>query len=79
MRDVPGTGAYCAFLVHAAVDWDWQLPAVALAGLICGASILVAARPDAARRPLTTRLRSALLEVILPLVVLAVLEQIRNT
>jgi hypothetical protein len=79
VRDVTGAGAYCAFLVHAGVDWDWQLPAVTLAGLLCGASILVAARPDAVRRPLTTRSRSALAAVILPLVVLAVIEQIRNT
>jgi O-Antigen ligase len=79
VRDAAGTGAYCAFLVHSGVDWDWQLPAVAFAGLLCGASILVAVRPDAARRPLTPGLRSALLAVILPLVVLAVIEQMRNT
>jgi O-antigen ligase len=38
---------YVAFLVHAAVDWDWELPAVTLAGLFCGAALLAAARvPD---------------------------------
>src|SRR6185503_8997764 len=42
---VPGAaGAYVAYLVHAGVDWDWELPAVTLAGLLCGAAILVAAR-----------------------------------
>lgn len=40
-------GAYAAFLTHAALDWDWELPAVTLAGLACGAALLVAARrPD---------------------------------
>jgi len=42
---VPGAaGAYTAYLVHTGVDWDWELPAVTLAGLLCGAAILVAAR-----------------------------------
>ena len=42
---VPGAaGAYAAYLVHTGVDWDWELPAVTLAGLLCGAAILVAAR-----------------------------------
>ena len=38
------TGAYVAFLVHAAVDWDWEMPAVTVAGLGCGAVLIVAAR-----------------------------------
>jgi hypothetical protein len=37
-------GAYVAYLVHTGVDWDWELPAVTLAGLLCGASILLFAR-----------------------------------
>jgi Flp pilus assembly protein TadD len=41
--------AYVAFLVHAAADWDWQLAAVGLAGLACGAALLVMARGSRAR------------------------------
>jgi hypothetical protein len=42
---VPGAaGAYVAYLVHTGVDWDWELPAVTLTGLLCGAAILLAAR-----------------------------------
>ncbi len=42
---VPGAlGAYVAYLVHAGVDWDWELPAVTLAAFLCGASILIARR-----------------------------------
>jgi hypothetical protein len=37
-------GAYTAFLVHAVVDWDWEIPAITLAGIFCGAGLLVAAR-----------------------------------
>jgi hypothetical protein len=38
--------AYLAFLVHASVDWDWQIPSVTLAALFTGAAIFAAARPD---------------------------------
>jgi hypothetical protein len=41
-------GAYVAFLVHAIVDWDWEVPAVMLAGLVCGGSILLLGRRDPA-------------------------------
>jgi O-Antigen ligase len=42
---VPGAaGAYAAYLVHTGVDWDWELPAVTLTGLLCGTCLLVAAR-----------------------------------
>ena len=34
------TGGYVAFLIHAGVDWDWELPAVTVAGLACGAAII---------------------------------------
>jgi hypothetical protein len=39
-------GAYLAFLVHAGVDWDWEVTAVTLTGLLCGAALLIAARRD---------------------------------
>lgn len=37
-------GAYVTFLLHAAVDWDWEMPVITIAGLMCGAAILVATR-----------------------------------
>lgn len=36
-------GAYVAFLAHAGVDWDWEMPTVTLAGLFCGGGLLLAA------------------------------------
>ena len=39
-------GGYATFLAHAAVDWDWQMPAVACAGLLCGVCALRAAGGD---------------------------------
>jgi hypothetical protein len=37
-------GAYSAFLVHAGVDWDWELSGVTLTALLIGLLCLVAAR-----------------------------------
>jgi hypothetical protein len=39
-------GAYVAFVIHAAVDWDFELPGVSLAGLLCGLALVVAARSE---------------------------------
>jgi O-antigen ligase len=50
-------GAYVAFLVHAGVDWDWEMPAVTLGGFACGAAALVAARAEGRR--LSGRVRYA--------------------
>jgi hypothetical protein len=33
--------AYAAFLVHAGLDWDWEIPAVVVAGIACGAALLL--------------------------------------
>jgi len=41
--------AYAGFLAHAGVDWDWELPAVTIAGLLCGAALLAAGRRDRER------------------------------
>lgn len=35
--------SYCAFLVHAAFEWDWEMPVVIVSGLLL-ASVLVRAR-----------------------------------
>ena len=49
-------GAYGAFLVHAGVDWDWELSGVTLAALVTGCVLVVAAR-DGVSRLLSTPLR----------------------
>jgi O-Antigen ligase len=41
-------GAYVAFVLHAGMDWDWEVPAVTLAGLACGCALLVGARDERA-------------------------------
>ena len=47
---VPGAlAAYLAYLVHAAGDWDWEMPAATLLGLFCAAALLLAGRPATSR------------------------------
>ena len=41
---VPATAAYSVFLVHAGLDWDWEMPVTVFAGLACGAALLAATR-----------------------------------
>lgn len=58
-------GAYAAFLVHAGLDWDWELPAVVVAALCCGAAV-AAAELDPGE-PLGRTARGALLALSLVL------------
>jgi O-antigen ligase len=37
--------AYVAFLVHAGLDWDWEMPVVMLAGLACAAVLILPGLP----------------------------------
>lgn len=67
-------GAYAAFLVHASVDWDWEVPAVTVPALLVGAA-LVRARPQAERVP-TRSMRAALLSGALALAAAAFAGQV---
>jgi O-antigen ligase len=60
---------YVAYLIHTGVDWDWELPATTIAGLLCGAALLVEGRRDA--RELSARTRIALLLIVVALGVVA--------
>ena len=45
-------GAYGAFLVHAGIDWDWELAGVAAVGVVLGCALLLDGRGDrTGRRP----------------------------
>lgn len=49
--------AYVAFLVHAAIDWDWEMPAVTLAALCCGLALLALGRRETEPRRLPSAVR----------------------
>ena len=41
------TGAYVVFVVHAGVDWDWEMSALTMTGVGCGFGLLIAAQGTA--------------------------------
>jgi hypothetical protein len=41
-------GGLASYLMHAASDWDWEMPAVTVAMLVCAAAALGLARPERA-------------------------------
>jgi hypothetical protein len=71
----PAFGGYVAYLVHAAQDWDWELPAVTLAGLGCAAALLILAerepRPALGRKARAAGLGAAILLALVALGALA--------
>jgi hypothetical protein len=42
------SAAYTVFVVHAALDWDWEMPAVTVVALLCGACAVIAGRDEGA-------------------------------
>ena len=71
---VPALGGYVAYLVHAAQDWDWELPAVTLAGLVCAAALLVLAeRRPRPQLPPSLRVGAGAITVVLALAALGAL------
>ncbi len=75
-RGAPGVtaavGGFAAFVVHVTVDWDFQIVAVTLAGLFCGAALLVAARPQVTSARLAGWARGSLVGASLALALAAV-------
>jgi len=76
---VGAIGAYCAYLVHAAADWDWEVPAVTLSALFCGAAILVAARDEGARRRMPVAGRAACMAAAVSIGVFALVGLVGNS
>ena len=71
----PAFAGYVAYLVHAAQDWDWELPAVTLVGLCCAAALLLLAerapRPAVGRAARAAALAAAVILGLLALGALA--------
>jgi O-antigen ligase len=65
---------FVTYAVHTGVDWDWELPAVTLAGVTLAGAVLVRANSDAGAKPIPVRLQ---LGLAASAVVLAVLTLVR--
>lgn len=72
-------GAYVAYLLHAAIDWDWEMAGLTITALLCSGALVVAARPEQSGRTLTAPLRVASLALVVPLVAFAFVLQVGNS
>jgi hypothetical protein len=70
-------GAYAAYLVHAAVDWDWEVPAVTVPAILVGAALVRLREPGEA--PLTEWRRVAVAALAVPLAAFAFVGQVGNS
>jgi O-Antigen ligase len=64
-------GAFAAFALHASVDWDWEMPAVTLAGLFCAVAIGALADEGRGAAPLGGAARTAVAGVVVLVAALA--------
>ena len=70
-------GAFVAYLLSAAVDWDWEIPAVTVCALFCGGALLASRRPPAPVR-LTGRRRIVAVPVVAPILAVALVGHVGN-
>ena len=69
--------AYAAFLVHAALDWDWEVPLLVLVALACATSLLALA-PGRPVLALTARRRALALTACVALIASALVVHVGN-
>jgi hypothetical protein len=74
----PALGAYAAYVLHAGVDWDWELTGVTLVALISGLCLLAAARPEGVVAVRSLPLRLAAVGLVLVLSTLAFVSVLGN-
>jgi O-antigen ligase len=70
--------SYCAFLVHAAFEWDWEMPVVTVSGLLL-ASVLVRSRASASEVALGRLARFAGAAAVAVVAAFAVVTLVGNT
>jgi tetratricopeptide (TPR) repeat protein len=58
---IPALAGFVALVVHAGVDWDWEFPAVFVAGLTCAGVLLLVDRAERPHLLLGARMRACLL------------------
>jgi O-Antigen ligase len=71
-------GAYVAFLVHAGLDWDWEVPLVTLPALACSAALVAIARVDSETAALTRGRRAAVSAAVAVVAAAALIGHVGN-
>ena len=75
----PAAGAYAAFLVHAIADWDWEMPVVTLAALMCGGAILLAGRSNGSVAHLSMPIRGLAVATVIAAAAFAIVGLLGNS
>ena len=75
----PALGAYSVYVLHAGVDWDWEVTAVTLTAIVLGGCLLGYARRDDSGRSLSLPGRLPLAAVLAAAVCLAFVGLVGNT
>jgi hypothetical protein len=70
--------AYVAFLLHASIDWDWEMPTITLTAIFCALALMALARGDRSPRPLLPRARWPALGAVAVLIAFALLGLLGN-
>ncbi len=79
-RLVPfAAAAYGAYLVHAGIDWDWELAGVTLAAVLCGLACILAGRREEAAPVLGTWPRGIAAALAVGLSALTIVGLLGNT
>jgi hypothetical protein len=73
----PAAGAYCAWLVHAGIDWVWELTGVSAVALLCGVALVRGA--SRGERSFTLRKRAPFAAVLAVLALVAVPALVADT
>lgn len=71
--------AYVAYLVHAGVDWDWEMTALTLSALFCGVAMLAAARQTHSAKLVGTKARVVAVVAVLGLTLVALVGLLGNS
>jgi hypothetical protein len=81
-RSVPlvpaALAAYLAFLVHASVDWDWEMPSITVTAILLGTVMLAASRRREEEVPLATGPRAAVIVPALAIAALCIVALVGN-
>jgi O-antigen ligase len=72
-------GAYAAFLLHASIDWDWEVTGLTITALLCGAVLVLETRSTTSEWKLSAPARAGALACVMSLVAFVFVLHVGNS